>query len=146
MRLALLLAAFSVSGCFQEEYSWSPRESDPDTSAVMGYWTGAAEAGDPDAQFHVALVRHVTYGDPKRAFPVFERLAAGGHARSASAMARAHMYGDGVSVDYDKAMHWLRRAAELGDTEAARSVTAYEANAQVRSEGTGPRPALADRI
>ena len=146
MRLALCLAVLALSGCFQKEYSWAPDEFDPDTNPVMQQLERDAEAGDLDAQFNVAYIRHIRYGDPRQAFPVFERLAAEGHAQSAKALAWAYMQGEGISVDHDKAARWLRRAAALGDSEAARSVAAYEANTGAHPEGPVLRSAPTEAI
>lgn len=89
-----------------------------------------AEAGDADAQAHLAVVYYngrgvkVDYEEALR----WARLAAEqGNGRGQTALAMAYFQGRGVELDYDEAARWARLAAEQ-DNVAAQIIlgTLYE--------------------
>jgi hypothetical protein len=58
--------------------------------------------------------------DPAGAAPLFERACNGGHASSCSNLGLMHRRGDGVEQDQAKAVAKLKRACDLGMTDACR--------------------------
>src|ERR1700722_7708651 len=83
-----------------------------------GAWIGAAAVlGLPEAQ--VRLGRMLLEGegaarDPARAFAVFARAAAQGHAAGHNMLGRCHENGWGTPVNYPRAAQHYRLAAEKG--------------------------------
>ena len=108
-------------------YTFTPGAFEPDRVPGLARLDAAAERGDPDAQYQVALLRHWMTGDHAAALPVFRRLADEGHPAATGTLAAAYMHGQGVAADPDEAGRWLGRAAALGDEHAARDLAAYRA-------------------
>lgn len=54
-------------------------------------------------------------GEAGRAVAIWEAQAARGNIDAAYNLAVIHQYGDGVPLDYAKAMRWYRQAADQGD-------------------------------
>ncbi len=54
-------------------------------------------------------------GETARAVAIWQFWAAKGEVDAAYNLAVIHQHGDGVAVDYARALHWYRQAAERGD-------------------------------
>ncbi|MFI5000110.1 MAG: tetratricopeptide repeat protein, partial [Reyranellales bacterium] len=61
-------------------------------------------------------------GDFGVALDLWAPLAQAGHARAQSNMGAAFLEGHGVERDLDKAVGWLRRAADQGDSGGQRNL------------------------
>ncbi len=61
-------------------------------------------------------------GDFDRAFPALHDAAAAGQPRAQYAVGYMYYYGQGVPEDTDKALAWIRRAAESGDALAVEAL------------------------
>ena len=77
----------------------------------------SASAGSVDDDLRDAAMVH-RLGDTARAVLIWQGWAAKGNADAAYNLAIIHHYGDGVPLDYAKALHWYRQAADLGDKTA----------------------------
>lgn len=71
-------------------------------------------AGNVDDDLRVAAKLHKG-GDTPKAVAMWAHWAEQGNADAAYNLAVIHQYGDGVELDYVKAMHWYRVAADKGD-------------------------------
>lgn len=138
MRFVLATAVLiCLAGCgtrVSEVYTFEPGQFDPDMVPGIDRLDSEAAQGDPDAQFQVAFYRHFMTGEYAAAVPVFQRLAEDGHSDSISMLASAYRDGKGVDVDYERAASWLKRAAALGDEQAARDLAVYRAQKEARGE------------
>lgn len=93
-----------------------------DTAAAIELYLDAAEAGSGAAAFHLGeIFRDGTAGEknPEKAFRFFMRSALSGHAPGMREAAKAMLSGSGTNTDYTHGERLLRRAAEMGDSEAA---------------------------
>lgn len=72
-------------------------------------------AGGVDEDFREAAKLHRN-GETARAVAIWLSWAAKGEVDAAYNLAVIHQHDDGVPVDYAKALHWYRQAAERGDT------------------------------
>ncbi|MBQ9873489.1 MAG: sel1 repeat family protein [Thermoguttaceae bacterium] len=85
----------------------------------------AAEAGNPDAIFHLAL--QTKKEDPK--FEQFLAAAESGSSEAANVVGRHYRYGslyfDEINPDEEKALQWLRKAADGGNVNAMEELGAY---------------------
>lgn len=70
-----------------------------------------------DDDLRTAALAHKR-GETERAVVLWQALAAGGNVDAAYNLAIIHQYGDGVPLDYAKALTWYRQAAEQGDKVA----------------------------
>lgn len=77
----------------------------------------SASAGSADDDLRDAAKAHRN-GDTARAMVIWQGWAAQGNVDAAYNLAIIHHYGDGVPLDYAKALHWYRQAADLGDKTA----------------------------
>lgn len=77
---------------------------------------GSYAENDDEALRHAASLHKG--GDTPHAVAIWEARAARGNIDAAYNLAVIHHYGDGVPLDYAKAMHWYRQAAEQGDKVA----------------------------
>ncbi len=73
-----------------------------------------ATAGGVDEDLREAAKLH-RHGETARAVAIWQSWAAKGELDAAYNLAVIHQHGDGVPVDYAKALHWYRQAAEGGD-------------------------------
>ena len=81
----------------------------------------AADAGDPEAQYNLALLWRNGNGvkkDLERAFSYFEKAAQQGVASAQARVALAYGMGEGVARDAIEAHKWLLLAARRGDALA----------------------------
>ncbi|MGD8708966.1 MAG: SPOR domain-containing protein, partial [Ectothiorhodospiraceae bacterium] len=62
-------------------------------------------------------------GNFKRALPDLEAAALAGEARAQYALGYMYYYGQGVEKDMDKALTWIRRAANHGDKHAVEALS-----------------------
>ncbi|MCB1636898.1 MAG: sel1 repeat family protein, partial [Xanthomonadales bacterium] len=77
----------------------------------------AAEAGDMDAQFNLA-VEYMKREDPEVALKWFLAAADKGHAEAQLSLGLIYSYGIGVAENDAEAVKWYRKAAELGHAGA----------------------------
>lgn len=73
-----------------------------------------ALAGNVDDDLRQAAKLHKG-GETAQAVGIWQQWASMGNADAAYNLAVIHQYGDGVALDYTKAMQWYRIAAEQGD-------------------------------
>lgn len=71
-------------------------------------------SASPDDALRAAAMAHKG-GETSHALAIWQEWAAKGNVDAAYNLAVIHHYGDGVPLDYAKAMHWYRQAAEQGD-------------------------------
>lgn len=91
------------------------------TDAEATEWHPAAEAGDADAQFSLALRYAAGLGVPQDAARAAEwcrRAAEQGHVDSQFNLGQAYARGDGVPHDAARGAAWLRKAADQGHADA----------------------------
>lgn len=81
---------------------------------VIGAFSLAANAGNVDDDLRQAARLH-RGGETTQAINLWKPWADKGNADAAYNLAVIHQYGDGVALDYSKAMHWYRIAADQGD-------------------------------
>ncbi|MDE2441908.1 MAG: sel1 repeat family protein [Betaproteobacteria bacterium] len=74
----------------------------------------AVGASPADDDLRVAAKAHKG-GDTAHAVTIWQSWAARGNVDAAYNLAVIHQYGDGVALDYTKALYWYRKAAEQGD-------------------------------
>ncbi len=82
--------------------------------AVLLGLTTMAGAADVDEDLRQAAKLHKA-GDTATAVGLWQHWAAKGDTDSAYNLAVVHQHGDGVALDYAKAMRWYRQAASQGD-------------------------------
>ena len=81
---------------------------------VIGAFSLAANAGNVDDDLRQAAKLHKG-GETNQAISLWKQWADKGNADAAYNLAVIHQYGDGVALDYSKAMQWYRVAADQGD-------------------------------
>lgn len=81
-------------------------------AVLMAAWT--ANASSLDEEMRQAAKLH-KQAETAQAVAIWQRLSAQGNADAAYNLAVIHQHGDGVPVDFEKAMSWYRLAAERGD-------------------------------
>ena len=82
-------------------------------SLLLALTSGIA-AASPDDALRAAAMAHKG-GETPRALAIWQDWAARGNVDAAYNLAVIHHYGDGVPLDYAKALYWYRQAAEQGD-------------------------------
>jgi hypothetical protein len=81
---------------------------------IFGAFSLAANAGNVDDDLRQAAKLHKG-GETNQAISLWKQWADKGNADAAYNLAVIHQYGDGVALDYSKAMQWYRVAADQGD-------------------------------
>jgi TPR repeat protein len=81
---------------------------------VLGAFSLVANAGNVDDDLRQAAKLHKG-GATNQAIGLWKQWADKGNADAAYNLAVIHQYGDGVALDYSKAMQWYRVAADQGD-------------------------------
>jgi TPR repeat protein len=87
----------------------------------------AAEAGDPQAQFRLALMHDAGKGvkqDSAKAARWLQKAAEQGHVEAQYNLATMYDIGHGVAQDYTEAAKWYRTAAGQGYTSAQKNLGA----------------------
>lgn len=85
----------------------------------------AAEAGDAQAQFRLALMHDAGEGvikNPALAAKWFHKAAEQGHVEAQYNLATMYDSGHGVTQDYTEAVRWYRAAAEQGYSSAQKNL------------------------
>ena len=91
----------------------------------MDSFTTAAEQGDPEAQFHLAVIAESGLSDaqsPAEAVNWYRKAAEQGHVWAQSSLGTLYSIGRGVEQDDVESLKWFRRAAEQGFAVAQASV------------------------
>jgi TPR repeat protein len=94
-----------------------------DSEAAAKWYSRAATAGNPEAQYRLALCYSLGEGVEKNlALKIswLKQAAKLGHTKSQTMLGKALMFGDGVKLDYVEAIVWLRQAADKDEWEAQR--------------------------
>ena len=81
----------------------------------------AAQAGDPDAQFHLGLMHDFGKGvqlDHAKAAALYRKAAEQGHADAQYHLAVSYDDGEGVPQDFKQAVYWYTQAANQGLAKA----------------------------
>ena len=73
--------------------------------------------GDPVAFFNRAQ-EFLQYGNYEAAANEFEKAAKMGYAEAQRALGNCYLFGEGVLIDYSRAVEWYTKAAQQGDAEA----------------------------
>jgi TPR repeat protein len=101
-----------------------------DYATAAGKLTPLAEAGNRDAQFHLARMYARGWGvkpDRARAAELYRRAAEAGLARAQYELGLAYLAGSGVPIDTDLGIAWQEKAARQGLLDAQVSLAAaYE--------------------
>ncbi len=113
-----------------------------DTSAALRWWRQAAETGNPEARYRLAVALFDA-GELKKAAATIRPAAHKKHAASEAFLAFLLQDGYGTSRDPDSALYWLRRAAAHGDSSAIFQIEALE-NAPATTERDSVRPLSQD--
>jgi TPR repeat protein len=83
-------------------------------AVAFSVFSFAVMAGNVDDDLRAAAKLHKG-GETPQAVAIWKRWAEQGNADAAYNLAVIHQYGDGVALDYGKAMQWYRVAADKGD-------------------------------
>ena len=83
-------------------------------AVAFSVFSFAVMAGNVDDDLRAAAKLHKG-GETPQAVAIWKRWAEQGNADAAYNLAVIHQYGDGVALDYGKAMQWYRVAAYKGD-------------------------------
>ena len=92
-----------------------------------------ANAGDPEAQLHMASLHFDGFGVERNYEKVFhwaKKAAEQGQARGMYIVAMHHGYGIGGEKDLVKARHWLRKGADHGNVPSMHSLAGMLARGQ----------------
>lgn len=130
------LEEFIAKGSFMAMVEMAEYRMDNDDRSASLAWMARAEAliadDDPEAQLYLAGAwrRGLGAGTAQeryfRAFDLKERVAEAGHLATIREMAANYFHGlNGARKDDERAIYWLRKAAELGD-EGAKAVLREE--------------------
>jgi len=98
-----------------------------DVSAAVEWYGKAAEGGDPNAMYKLAMAYLNGNGvaqDLTEAFGHFRKAAEAGNAEAMYTLAQAYHAGQGLEKDLSQAVHWYNKAAEAGNAEAMHSLAA----------------------
>lgn len=86
--------------------------------ADIAGWTAAAEAGDANAQYNLAVSYYDGYGvweDKAKSFELYKKSAEGGNADAQYCMGLVYATGQfGEAQDTSKAREWFQKAADQG--------------------------------
>jgi TPR repeat protein len=88
-----------------------------DIEEAVFWYKKAAHKGDKDAQINLAYIYKNVAGvkDEKAAHEIFLKLANSRELYAQKTVAYNYMQGQGVTQDYQQAMHWFLKAYEQGD-------------------------------
>ena len=87
----------------------------------MYWYQKAAEAGNSDAQFNLALCYERGHGveqDFSKAVYWYQKAAEAGNSDAQFNLALCYERGHGVEQDFSKAVYWYQKAAEAGNSDA----------------------------
>lgn len=73
------------------------------------------------AQFMKAKAAYLAY-DFSVAFPLMLKEAGSGNSDAQYAVGYMYFYGQGIGIDYDESLKWIRKAAEQGNSKAFRAL------------------------
>ncbi|MGE3807714.1 MAG: tetratricopeptide repeat protein [Gemmataceae bacterium] len=99
----------------------------PQGQAVPDGVREAAERGDANAQYRLALASDFGRGvprDPAEAAKWYRKAADQGNAEAQNSLGSMYQHGQGVPVDYDNALSWYQKAAAQGHAEATANIGA----------------------
>lgn len=82
--------------------------------ACLSLYGVTVSATPADDDLRLAAMAHKA-GETQRAVAIWRSWADQGNVDAAYNLAVIHQYGDGVPLDYAKALQWYRQAAEQGD-------------------------------
>ena len=88
-----------------------------DFAAARAAFAAAAEAGHPEAQYHLGALHHAGLGGPEdlaAAVHWYRASAAAGEPRAQLALGALHHKGKGVPQDFARALQLYRQAADAG--------------------------------
>lgn len=111
MVLGLFICVIALTGC-----TASNEVNEQSVSSVGG-----------TAQFMKAKAAYLAYDFPI-AFPLMLKEAGAGNIQAQYAVGYMYFYGQGIGVDYEESLKWIRKAAEQGYAKA------FEALAVVNSK------------
>lgn len=104
---------------------------------VIKLYTHAADKGDVDAQFALAVCYDTGKGvkkDPYLAFQWYYRAAENGDSTAQQNVAYCYSHGYGVRENNDKAMMWLERAANNGNEYCKKLLKEIEEERQLQRQ------------
>ena len=89
-----------------------------DYSKAVKWYRLAADRGDARAQSNLAVLYTMGVGglerDQLQAAKLFEASAKQGHKQAQYNLGMAYIRGEGVPIDFPKALSWLKKSADLG--------------------------------
>ena len=121
--LSLLFLCLSASAQTAEELNAKGAEyySAGDYTKAVKYFRKAAEQGDAEAQYNLALSYYNGQGVTKsypNAVKWYRKAAEQGDAKAQFNLALCYGKGDGVPKSYTEAVKWLKKAAAQGHSDA----------------------------
>jgi TPR repeat protein len=99
-----------------------------DQPAEVANYSGAAERGDADAQYQLAVLYHEGHDIPRdlaRAAYWYTQAGQRGNTEAQYWLCVMYREGIGVGRDYAEAFYWCKRAAEQGHPQALFAVGQY---------------------
>jgi TPR repeat protein len=97
----------------------APTPTDAELQALVGDSRAAAEKGDANAQYDLAV--KLQYGEPQdlaAAIGWYRKAAAQGHVEAIESIGHCYYTGSGVKQDLAEAARWWRQAADKGSATA----------------------------
>ena len=123
-------AQFALGTLYDPDLNLS-KLTNPDVNQSIGWYTKAAEQGQPNAQFNLGRFfydgKYVTQNFATAVF-WFEKSAVQGVAPAKSVLAFCYKNGNGVAADPYKAFQWFEKAANNGDAFARNALGEAYAN------------------
>ena len=114
---ALLIAPAALADTFAGVEAFNTKQFEK----ALRELTPAAEAGDPEALYHLALMYSGGFGVPKnpeKALKLYGKAANLGHVSAQKEYGTALAIGDGAEQDVEEGLKWLFIAARTGDQDA----------------------------
>ena len=97
----------------------------------------AAEAGDPNAQYELALMYDFGRGvsvSHEQANAWYLKAARQGHDNAQYNLAISYIQGEGIEQDHNKGVYWLIQSAKNGDPDAFEVLTRYANNGNAEAQ------------
>ncbi len=108
---------YNLAKYYQRKYGGNPKYQ----KEIMRYFTGAAEAGNMDAQRELAQHYH-SKNELEKAFYWYKRLALEGDSHAQYNLGEMYRKGEGIKKSRKSAKYWLEKSCRLGNTNACNSL------------------------
>ncbi len=90
------------------------------------------------AQYMKAKAAYLAY-DFAVAFPLMLKEAGGGNPDAQYAVGYMYFYGQGVGINYEESLKWIRKAAEQGNKKAFKALAIVNSQRKRSEEGAGEK-------